>query len=86
MANSLAPNSLLGQIQSLAQMSFVRQLIFMLILAASIALGTVVVMWSQSAGHSALYVGLSDQDAADVMTALEQIWSGIPDRQPRRIS
>ena len=44
----------------------------MVILALSIALGASVVMWSMSSGYTALYTGLSNQDSADVMTALEQ--------------
>jgi len=72
MTNPSTTNSLLAQFNSLSQMSFVRQLIFMLILAASIGLGTAVVLWSQDSGHSALYVDLSDQDTADVIEALDQ--------------
>jgi len=50
----------------------VRQLGVMIILASSIALGAMVVLWSMSSGYTALYTSLSNQDSADVMTALEQ--------------
>ena len=56
----------------------VRQLGVMIILALSIALGSMVVLWSMNSGYTALYTGLSNQDAADVMTALEQ--NGSPYR------
>jgi len=72
MANPTSPTSLLNSVKSFSELSFVRQLIAMVILASSIALGAVVVMWSMSSGFTALYTGLSNQDSADVMTALEQ--------------
>lgn len=72
MANPLSPNSLMTLVRSLSELSIVRQLMAMIILATSIALGAVVVMWSMNSGYTALYTDLSNQDAADVMTALEQ--------------
>ena len=44
----------------------------MIILALSIALGAMVVLWSVNSGYTALYTGLTSQDSADVMSALEQ--------------
>ncbi|MEZ5490675.1 MAG: flagellar basal-body MS-ring/collar protein FliF [Gammaproteobacteria bacterium] len=72
MANSSASTSLFAQLNSLSQLSLVRQIVFMLIVAAGIALGSATVLWSTSSGYSALYMGLSDQDSADVVAALEQ--------------
>jgi flagellar M-ring protein FliF len=50
-------------------------------LAASVALGFYVVLWSQTPDYSMLYAGLSDADAAQVAESLEQ--SGIPYRIER---
>ncbi len=75
MANSSFSN-LLAQFNSLSQLNLVRQIGFMLILAMAIALGIATVLWSQSATYTALYSGMSSQDSADVITALEQ--RGVP--------
>lgn len=72
MANSLTANSALAQFNSLSQLNIVRQFGFMLILAASIALGIATVLWSQNAGDTVLYTGLTSQDSSDVVAALEQ--------------
>ncbi|MBT8146383.1 MAG: flagellar M-ring protein FliF, partial [Gammaproteobacteria bacterium] len=72
MANPASQIPLLNSIRSFSELPFVRQLLAMVILASSIALGAVVVMWSMSSGYTALYTGLSTQDSADVMSALEQ--------------
>jgi flagellar M-ring protein FliF len=53
-----------------------RQLALMGGLAASIALGVVIVMWSQQPNYSMMYSGLSDQDALDIDNALDK--AGIP--------
>ncbi|MEA2093950.1 MAG: flagellar basal-body MS-ring/collar protein FliF, partial [Pseudomonadota bacterium] len=50
-------------------------------LAASVALGFYVVLWSQTPDYSMLYAGLSDADAAQVAESLEQ--GGIPYRIER---
>lgn len=76
MANTSISTSALAQLNSLSQMTLVRQLGFMLILAASIALGTATVLWSRSASYTALYSGMTNQDSADVVTALDQ--RGVP--------
>ena len=54
----------------------VRQLTLMGGLAASIALGVVIVMWSQQPNYSMLYSGLSDQDSLAITASLDR--SGIP--------
>ena len=56
----------------------VRQLGLMIGLAASVALGFYVVLWSQTPDYSMLYAGLSDADASQVAESLEQ--AGIPYR------
>lgn len=63
------------QITSLSQLHIVRQLTFMIILAAAIALGTAVVMWSREPDYSTLYVSMSPQDTAEITSVLEQ--SGV---------
>lgn len=68
------PNTL-EQISSLSQLHIVRQLTFMIILAAAIALGTAVVMWSREPDYSTLYVSMSPQDTAEITSVLEQ--SGV---------
>ena len=50
----------------------VRQLAVMVGIAASVALGVAVVLWSQSPNYAPLYGTLADQDAMEVMTALQQ--------------
>ncbi|MCB1671993.1 MAG: flagellar basal-body MS-ring/collar protein FliF [Gammaproteobacteria bacterium] len=72
MASASTSNSLFAQLNSLSQLSLARQLGFMLILAASIALGSAIVLWSMNPGYTVLYTGLSDQDSSAVMAALEQ--------------
>jgi flagellar M-ring protein FliF len=53
-------------------MHFVRQLVLMSGLAASIALGVAVVLWSQTPEYRLLYAGLAAQDSARVTTVLDQ--------------
>jgi len=57
-------------------LSIFRQLLLMGGLAASIALGVVIVMWSQQPNYAMLYGGLSDQDSLAVTSALDR--TGIP--------
>jgi len=49
-----------------------RQLMIMVSIAASVALGVAVVLWSQTPTYSLLYGNLSTKDAGDVVAALEQ--------------
>ena len=76
MAKNAISSSPFAQLISLSQLSLVRQLGFMLILAASIALGIATVMWSQTAGYTPLYTSMTSQDSSDVVAALEQ--RGVP--------
>ena len=52
-----------------------RQLGFLIMLAASVALGVYVVLWSQTPNYSLLYGSLSDQDISQVLDNLQK--SGI---------
>ncbi|MES2603911.1 MAG: flagellar basal-body MS-ring/collar protein FliF, partial [Pseudomonadota bacterium] len=61
-----------SQIASLSQLSIVRQFGFMLVFAASVALGISVVMWSRDPDYSVLYPDASPQDNADIISVLEQ--------------
>lgn len=55
-----------------------RQLAVMVGIAASVALGVAVVLWSQSPSMAPLYGNMGQKDAAEVVAALEQ--AGIPFR------
>jgi flagellar M-ring protein FliF len=70
-------NSAGGQLQqqTLGQNPIVRQLGVMIGIAASVALGIAVVLWSQTPNYSILYANLAQKDAVEVVAALEQ--SGI---------
>lgn len=73
MANATtAPTTLLGQLASFSQLTLVRQIVFMLLLASSIALGVSVVLWSRDQDYSVLFADASAQDNADIITVLEQ--------------
>jgi len=65
-------DSLNTQLQNMSRLPAVRQVGLLLGLAASIALGVSVVMWSQSPNYGILYTGLSGKDAADVTQALDR--------------
>jgi flagellar M-ring protein FliF len=60
----------------LGQNPIVRQLGVMIGIAASVALGIAVVLWSQTPSYSVLYGSLAPKDAPEVVAALEQ--NGIP--------
>jgi flagellar M-ring protein FliF len=62
----------LKQISALSQLTLVRQIGFMLILAASISLGISIVIWSTSSNYVALYLDMSTQDSTNVIAALEE--------------
>lgn len=61
--------------QGFAGLPAFRQLGLMIGLAASVALGVAVVLWSQEPSYSLLYGSLSDKDAVEVVDALQQ--SGV---------
>ena len=51
---------------------YIRQIIFLFAIAASVAVGGYVVLWSQSPNFSLLYGSLSDQDASAVIESLQK--------------
>jgi flagellar M-ring protein FliF len=71
MATKALAHPVLEQINSLTSLNIVRQFGLMLVLAAAIALGTAVVMWSRDQDMSVLYPDLSPTDSASVLTVLE---------------
>ena len=60
------------QVSSLSQLPLVRQIGFMFILAASIALGTSTVLWSTGPNFAPLYLDMPAQDSAAVIAVLEE--------------
>lgn len=62
-----------GQAPGLGQNPIVRQLGVMIGIAASVALGIAVVLWSQTPNYSVLFGNLAQQDASEVVTSLEQV-------------
>lgn len=51
---------------------FIRQIAFLIGIAASVALGVYVVIWSQTPNYSLLYGSLSDQDIGQVLEVLQK--------------
>lgn len=51
---------------------YIRQIAFLIAIAASVAVGVYVVLWSQSPNFSLLYGSLSDQDASAVIESLQK--------------
>ncbi|HEY0961889.1 MAG TPA: flagellar basal-body MS-ring/collar protein FliF [Pseudomonadales bacterium] len=72
MASKALAHPVLEQINSLTSLNIVRQFGLMLVLAAAIALGTAVVMWSRDQDMSVLYPDLSPTDSSAVLAVLEQ--------------
>ena len=60
------------QPQNVMHNPIVRQLVVMVGIAVSVALGVAVVLWSQTPTYSLLYGDLSQKDATEVITALDQ--------------
>ena len=76
MAEASSQMKMVSALSGFGNLSIMRQLLLMAGLAASIAFGVVIVMWSQQPNYVMLYGGLSDQDSLDVTNALDR--SGIP--------
>jgi flagellar M-ring protein FliF len=74
-------SNLAAQSKGFYALPVLRQVGLMIGLAASVALGFYVVLWSQTPDYSMLYAGMSDADAAQVAESLEQ--EGIPYRIER---
>ena len=59
-------------VKGLGQNLVIRQLAVMVGIAASVALGVAVVLWSQTPNYSLLFGDLAEKDAAEVVSALQQ--------------
>ncbi len=66
------PANTLSPLQLLAYNPLARQLLLLVGVAAAVALGVAVVLWSQSPNFTQLYSGLSDKDAGQVIEALHK--------------
>lgn len=71
MANSALNANPFAQLQSFTQLSIVRQIMLMLLLAGGVALGVSVVLWSRGNNFTVLYSNLSTQDISEITAALE---------------
>ncbi|WP_456415149.1 flagellar basal-body MS-ring/collar protein FliF [Thiolapillus sp.] len=69
-------DNMLTQIQGFSALPAVRQIGLMVMLAATIALGVAVVLWSQTPNYSILYGNLSSGDLAEVASTLDA--AGVP--------
>ncbi len=58
---------------NMAQQPAVKQIIFLLAIAASIALGGYILMWSQTPAYQVLYTGMQPQESAEVVETLNQM-------------
>jgi flagellar M-ring protein FliF len=67
------PENVLAQARGFNALSLLRQLGLMVGLAASVAIGVYVVMWSRTPDYSLLYGQLSDAEAGEVATALDSL-------------
>lgn len=70
--NSDKPEAAQLTVQSLGRNPIVRQLAVMIGIAASVALGVAVVLWSQTPNYSLLFGNLAPKDATEIISALQQ--------------
>ena len=63
---------LLAPLEGAANLPVLRQLGVMVGLAAAIAIGAAIFMWSQEPNYGVLYGGLAEKDSSQVMEALQQ--------------
>lgn len=57
--------------QNLTGMPIVKQVSLIIALAATVAIGVAIVLWSQEPSYTLLYGGLKPQEAADIVKAIE---------------
>ncbi|MGB5672380.1 MAG: flagellar basal-body MS-ring/collar protein FliF, partial [Sedimenticolaceae bacterium] len=69
--NRLPSTDLSGGVSAIADNPWLRQLAVMVGIAASVALGVAVVLWSQAPNFAPLYGNLAEKDASQVMDALQ---------------
>ena len=72
MANELQTNAKV-QVNKLDAITIVRQLGLFVGLAASIAIGFWVVLWSQEPNYGVLFGSIDEQEASEVLDALQQL-------------
>lgn len=60
-------------IKGLADLSIIKQLMLMLGLALSVAIGVAVVMWSQTPSYDLLFANIAEQDSAEIIDSLEKM-------------
>ncbi len=72
LANAQPRDAVPATTQRLSDNPVVRQLGVMFGIAASVALGVAVVLWSQTPNYSLLYASLAQKDMSEVMQALQQ--------------
>ncbi|MBD9355572.1 flagellar basal-body MS-ring/collar protein FliF [Methylomonas albis] len=60
-------------LKSLSKMPMLRQLVLMLGLAFSVAMGVAVVMWSQAPSYDLLFSGVAEKDSAEILDALTKL-------------
>ncbi len=58
---------------NMARQPVVKQIIFLLAIAASIALGGYILMWSQTPSYQVLFSGMQPQESAEVVETLNQM-------------
>ena len=64
-------NNPLGWVKELSSQSITKQLMFLVGLAGSIALGVSVILWSQTDDYAPLYANLSQQDSLEIVNSLD---------------
>ncbi|MEJ2480069.1 MAG: flagellar basal-body MS-ring/collar protein FliF [Acidihalobacter sp.] len=74
----LNPETLRAQFEAFSKLPVLRQVGLMVGLAASVAIGTAIVLWSQQPNYGLLFGGLSSKDAGQVTAALQR--ASIPYR------
>ncbi|OQW76413.1 MAG: flagellar M-ring protein FliF [Proteobacteria bacterium ST_bin11] len=60
-------------LKSLSKMPMLRQLVLMLGLAFSVAMGLAVVLWSQAPSYDLLFSGVAEKDSAEILDALTKL-------------
>ena len=71
-AKNLPTTGSAGGMTAIVANPWMRQLAVMVGIAASVALGVAVVLWSQDPSYAPLYGNLAEKDASQVMEALQQ--------------
>lgn len=72
--SGFASNSPIALMQSnIAQQPITKQIMFLVAIAASIAVGAYVFMWSQTPSYQVLFSGMEAQESAEVVAALQQM-------------